>query len=58
MDTGVFKGVGQIERGEYDYVVGYSYSVVTALVGWILWWLCHHQPDSLIAGSGGGGSCT
>ena len=33
-------------------------SVVTALVGWILWRLCHHQPDSPIAGSSGRGSCT
>jgi hypothetical protein len=51
--------VEQVSRlGEYDYVVGNSYSVVTALVGWVLWRLCHYQPDSPIAGSCGGGSCT
>jgi len=28
--------------GEYDYVVGNPCGVVTALVGGILWRLCHH----------------
>lgn len=40
------------------HVVDNSYSVVTALVDWILWWLCNHQPDSPIAGSSGRGSGT
>ena len=40
------------------YVVGNSCRVVTALVGGILWRLCHHELDSLIAGRSGGGSCT
>lgn len=38
--------------------MGDSYSVVTTLASWVLWRLCHDQPDSLIAGGGGGGSCT
>ena len=40
------------------HVVDNSYSVATAVVGWILWRLCHHQPDSLVAGSSGRGSST
>lgn len=28
-----------------------SCSVVAALVGWVLWRLCHQQPDSPVAGS-------
>ena len=47
-----------LKRGEYYYVVGNSCSAVTALVGWVLWRLCHHQPNSPIAGSGRDSSCT
>ena len=38
------------------HVVDDSYSVITALVDWILWWLCNHWSDSRIAGSSGRGS--
>jgi hypothetical protein len=40
------------------YVVGNSHSVVIAVVGWILWWLCNDKPDSPVAGSSGRGSGT
>ena len=45
------------KAGEHKYVVGDSYSVITTLVGWVLWWIRHHQPYSLIAGRSGRGSC-
>jgi len=58
MDNAI-KYVGQVLKlGEYDYDVGNTYIVVTAMVSWILWRLCHYQLDSPIAGSCGGGSCT
>jgi hypothetical protein len=55
---GQLKKIGKIyEIGESTiHVVDDSYSVVTALVDWILWRLCHHQPDSPVAGSSGRGS--
>jgi len=45
------------QTGECDYVVGDPYSVITALVSWVLWWLRHHQPYSLIAGRSDRRSC-
>ena len=40
------------------HVVDNSNSLAAAVVGWILWRLCHHQPDSLVADSSGRGSGT
>ena len=40
------------------HVVGNSYSVVAALVGRVLWRLCHEQPDSLVADSSRYRSCS
>jgi hypothetical protein len=48
----------KLKPGEYDYVVGNTYTVVTAMVSWILWRVCHYQPDSPIAGGCGCGAGT
>ena len=52
------QGVRQFLMRRDDHVVGNSYSVIAALVGWVLWRLRHHQPDPSTARSSGGGSGT
>ena len=58
--SGTIKEIEKVyETGRVTiHVVDNSYSVATAVVGWILWRLCYHQPDSLVAGSSGRGSST
>jgi hypothetical protein len=57
--NGQLKGLEKLRNRETAiHVVDNSYSVATALVDWILWWLCNHWPDSPIAGSSGRGSGT
>ena len=41
--SGTIKGWKSLrDRESAIHVVDNSYSVVTALVDWILWWLCNH----------------
>lgn len=46
-----------LKRGDTIYAVDHSDSVVAALVGWVLRWLCHQQPDSSVADSSSYRSC-
>ena len=56
--TEVFEVGTFLNLGEYDYVVGDPCSVVIALVGGVLWRVCHHEPYSPVAGGRRGRSST
>ena len=52
------KNSEHFETRKHDHVVDHSNSVIAALADWVLWWLCHQQPDSHTACSGSYRSCT